>query len=177
MTKKSRHGILCGDLTISGVSIAGEQTAVAVPELDVCFDIGLCPRVALSCGHICLTHGHMDHAAGFAYYLSQRNFCGMSPGMILVPHNLLKPIREIINAWGRLDGNEVPGKVVGIKPGDEYQYVIGKWDGSFDTFKTCGVCLKIRRDFAPCAPFGCLNEEMWECHGVDIITGRIRDDD
>jgi len=62
VTNKSRRGIRCGDLTLSGVSIAGEQTAVAIPELDLCFDIGLCPRVALSCGYICLTHGHMDHA-------------------------------------------------------------------------------------------------------------------
>jgi ribonuclease Z len=68
-----------------------------------------------------LTHGHMDHAAGFAYYLSQRNFCGIAPGTIYAPQNLLAPMREIINAWGRLDGNKIPGKLVGVKAGEEYQ--------------------------------------------------------
>jgi ribonuclease Z len=63
----------------------------------------------------------MDHAAGIAYYLSHRNFCGQSPGTILAPENLLGPMREIINAWGRLDGNRIPGNLVGVKPGDEYQ--------------------------------------------------------
>ena len=32
--------------------------------------------------NLCLTHGHMDHAAGVAYYLSQRHFVGNSPGRV-----------------------------------------------------------------------------------------------
>jgi len=63
----------------------------------------------------------MDHAAGIAYYLSHRNFCGQSPGTILAPENLLGPIREVIRAWSRLDGNKIPANLVGVKAGDEYQ--------------------------------------------------------
>jgi ribonuclease Z len=92
-----------------------------VPQLDVCFDVGKAPDQIIPINHILLTHGHMDHAAGIAYYLSQRNFCGISPGTILAPKNLLGPIKDIIDAWSRLDGNKVPGKLVGVKPGDEYQ--------------------------------------------------------
>jgi ribonuclease Z len=109
------------DLEIIGYSIAGEETVIAIPQLDVCFDVGKAPDQIISINHILLTHGHMDHSAGFAYYLSQRNFCGMSPGTILAPQNLLGPMREIIEAWSRLDGNKVPGNLVGVKPGDEYQ--------------------------------------------------------
>ncbi len=109
------------DLEIIGYSVAGEETVVAMPQLDVCFDIGKAPDQIISINHILLTHGHMDHAAGIAYYLSHRKFCGMPAGTILAPENLLQPIREIINAWGRLDGNKIPVKLVGVKPGDEYQ--------------------------------------------------------
>ena len=109
------------DLEIIGYSVAGEETVVAMPQLDVCFDIGKAPDQIISINHILLTHGHMDHAAGIAYYLSHRKFCGMPAGTILAPQNLLQPIREIINAWGRLDGNKIPAKLVGVKPGDEYQ--------------------------------------------------------
>jgi ribonuclease Z len=109
------------DLEITGYSVAGEETVVAMPQLDVCFDIGKAPDQIISINHILLTHGHMDHAAGIAYYLSHRKFCGMPAGTILAPQNLLQPIREIINAWGRLDGNKIPVKLVGVKPGDEYQ--------------------------------------------------------
>ncbi len=109
------------DLEIIGYSVAGEETVVAMPQLDVCFDIGKAPDQIISINHILLTHGHMDHAAGIAYYLSHRKFCGLSAGTILAPQNLLQPIREIINAWGRLDGNKIPVNLVGVKAGDEYQ--------------------------------------------------------
>jgi len=109
------------DLEIIGYSVAGEETVVAVPQLDVCFDVGKAPDQIIPINHILLTHGHMDHAAGFAYYLSQRNFCGISPGTILAPKNLLGPMRDIIDAWSRLDGNQIPANLVGVKPGDEYQ--------------------------------------------------------
>jgi len=109
------------DLEIIGYSVAGEETVVAMPQLDVCFDIGKAPDQIISINHILLTHGHMDHAAGIAYYLSHRKFCGMSAGTILAPQNLLQPIRDIINAWGHLDGNKIPVNLVGVKAGDEYQ--------------------------------------------------------
>jgi ribonuclease Z len=109
------------DLEIIGYSVAGEETVVAMPQLDVCFDIGKAPDQIISINHILLTHGHMDHAAGIAYYLSHRKFCGMPAGTILAPENLLQPIRDIIKAWGWLDGNKIPAKLVGVKPGDEYQ--------------------------------------------------------
>jgi len=110
-----------GDLEVIGYSVAGEETVVAMPQLDVCFDIGKAPNQVISVNNVLLTHGHMDHAAGIAYYLSHRNFCGQSAGTVLAPENLLGPMRQIIDAWGRLDGNKVPANLVGVKAGDEYQ--------------------------------------------------------
>ena len=109
------------NMEIIGYSVAGEETVVAMPQLDVCFDVGKAPDQIIAINHILLTHGHMDHAAGIAYYLSQRNFCGISPGTILAPQNLLGPIRDVIKAWSRLDGNQIPANLVGVKPGDEYK--------------------------------------------------------
>ncbi len=108
------------ELEIIGYSVAAEETVIAMPQLDVCFDIGKAPDQVISINNVLLTHGHIDHAAGIAYYLSHRNFCGQSPGTILTPENLLEPIKQIINAWGKLDGSKVPAELVGVKAGDEY---------------------------------------------------------
>ncbi len=109
------------NLEIIGYSVAGEETVVAMPQLDVCFDVGKAPDQIIPINNVLLTHGHMDHAAGFAYYLSQRNFCGIAAGTIVAPTNLLGPMRDIINAWSKLDGNKVPARLVGVKPGDEHK--------------------------------------------------------
>ena len=49
---------------VQGFSIAGEVTTIQIPELDVCFDMGQCPRAALSAKYCAISHGHMDHIGG-----------------------------------------------------------------------------------------------------------------
>jgi len=109
------------DLEIMGYSVAGEETVVGMPQLDVCFDIGKAPDQVISINNVLITHGHIDHAAGIAYYLSHRNFNGQSPGTVLAPAHLIPPIKQILDVWGKIDGNPVPGNLVGVQPGDEYQ--------------------------------------------------------
>ncbi len=110
-----------GGIELYGYSEAGEETVVGLPQFDVCFDIGKAPAQLISINHCLLTHGHMDHAAGFAYYLSHKNFSGQKPGILLAPENLIPHIEQILDSWGKLDGNEIPRELKGIKPGDEYQ--------------------------------------------------------
>jgi ribonuclease Z len=109
------------DLEIIGYSVAGEETVIAFPQLDICFDIGKAPDQVISINNVLLTHGHMDHAAGFAYYLSHRNFCGISAGTLFAHESLMPPIKQILDAWGKLDGNPVPANLVPVKAGDEYK--------------------------------------------------------
>jgi ribonuclease Z len=106
---------------VQGISIAGEETSVQVPELDLCFDIGKCPRAALACPYVALSHGHMDHAAGLAYYFSQRHFQGMGTGTVLCPAALEQPIHNLMRAWIDLEAQRTPYNVVAMTPGQELQ--------------------------------------------------------
>lgn len=121
MPSHNLSNIKIDDIEILGYSVAGEESVVAVPQLGVCFDIGKAPEQIISISNLLLTHGHMDHAAGIAYYLSHRKFSGQSPGTVLAPENLFGPISQILDAWGRLDGNRIPVNFVPMHPGDEYQ--------------------------------------------------------
>lgn len=112
---------LLGDIRILGYSVAGEETVIAVPELNVCFDVGKAPFEMLAIDHVLLTHGHMDHAAGLAYYFSQRNFVGNAPGCVLTPKPLVQPIRDLLRVWAAIEGHPSPARIVGLEPGEDFE--------------------------------------------------------
>ena len=104
---------------VQGISIAGEESAVHIPELDVCFDIGVCEKPMLTAKYVALTHGHMDHTAAISYYFSQRNFQGLGTGNMLVPKALEKPIHNLMNAWIDVEHQRTPYNLIAMDPGDE----------------------------------------------------------
>ncbi len=108
------HKELAG-IRLVGFSLAGEESVVAAPEYNVCFDVGRAPREIISIDNVCLTHGHMDHAAGIAYYFSQRNFIGNSPGRIIVHRALAQSIQKLMDVWSDIEGHPSSGVVHGVE--------------------------------------------------------------
>ncbi len=106
-------------MRIQAYSLAGEETVIAVPELNVCFDPGRAPPEMISIDNLCLTHGHMDHAAGVAYYLSQRGFVGNSPGRIIVHRRFAGHLQRLMSVWADLEGHPSPGIIEGVVAGAE----------------------------------------------------------
>ena len=86
-------------LHVVGYSVAGEESVCQIPEMNVCFDIGRAPYFSLTSDIVCVTHGHMDHLAGLAYYLSQRYFQGMKAGTVLLPKPLVDPVDQLLRCW------------------------------------------------------------------------------
>jgi len=121
---------------VQGVSIAGEESVVHIPELDVCFDIGLCPRAVLPSKFVALTHGHMDHSAAISYYYSQRNFQGMGVGTVVCPPQLETPIRNVMNAWVDLEAQRTPYNLIPLAPEGEIEIKNNIWLRAFATKHT-----------------------------------------
>jgi ribonuclease Z len=121
---------------VQGWSIAGEETVVQVPELDLCFDIGRCPRFALTSKHVALSHGHMDHSAGLAYYYSQRHFQDMEPGTVVCHAQVAKAIHNVMRAWIDLEVQRTPYKVVALAPEEELEIKNHLYLRAFDTDHT-----------------------------------------
>lgn len=108
-----------GGVALQGISTAGEQTCIIAPELNVAFDFGKAPRELIPIDHVCLSHGHMDHAAGVAYYFSQRGFLGNSPGTVYVPASLADPLERLMAAWACIEGHPSDHNIVPLDPGQD----------------------------------------------------------
>lgn len=105
------------NIRLVGSSVAGAETYLAAPELNLAFDVGRAPHDVLCAEHVFLTHGHMDHAAGVAYYFSQRMFLDNQPGTMYLPAPLLSPIRELLRLWGEIDGGIPKANLVAAQAG------------------------------------------------------------
>jgi ribonuclease Z len=145
------------DFSLAGYSVAGEESVVLVPELDCVFDIGKCPREALKINHVLLTHGHMDHVAGLPYYFSQRDFQGIADGTALAPAELVSPLEDLMQAWGRVEGHVPPFRLVGMSHGQDYEVRRGLVARAFSTphmSSSLGYCLvdvrqKLKEEYLP----------------------------
>jgi ribonuclease Z len=121
---------------VQGISIAGEESVVQVPELNLCFDIGRCPKIALASDFVGLSHGHMDHSAGLAYYFSHRHFQGMTPGTVVCHPAIEKPIHNVMRAWVDLEAQLTPYKVVALPPESEIEIKHNVFLRAFSTVHT-----------------------------------------
>ena len=119
--------------SLAGYSVAGEESVIIAPELDCVFDIGKCPREALTANNLLLSHGHMDHAAGITYYFAQRDFQGIANGTAYVPADLVDPLEDLMVAWGRVEGHVPPHKFVGVRDGDVFEIRRGLIVRAFST--------------------------------------------
>ena len=58
-----------------------------------------------------------------------------------------------------------------IPKGTKYQRIEGLWDGDWGSYTTCITCANIRQTLAPCSAFGYLRSDIWDCLGLDYVTG------
>jgi ribonuclease Z len=82
---RGRVTVQAGGLEIEGVSIAGHESFYKVPAFRCLLEFGRAPDDVLGYGTVCLTHGHLDHAAGLAHHASRRRLTGLPPARVFAP--------------------------------------------------------------------------------------------
>ncbi len=104
---------------VRGVSIAGIETCIELPGLDLAFDIGRCPTSAVARSRLLISHPHMDHVGGIVYHANLRNLQSMKRATYYVPRECADEVRALFDCFERLDGNPLGPDLVPIGPGDE----------------------------------------------------------
>lgn len=103
-----------------GVSEGGIQTALSLPRLKLIFDIGRGASTLVDIPRILLTHGHLDHASGVAYHISQRSLRKMSGAHIFCPEELANPLDRILKTWQEVEEFEFQYTLTGVDLTERY---------------------------------------------------------
>lgn len=122
---------------IVGESVAGEATSICIPELDLGFDIGTCPRAMLPSKHLAITHGHMDHIGALAYYCSQRRFQGMGTAKIICDHRIANDIHRMMAGFVDLERQRTPYELIPLLPDQPHEIKNNIFLKGFETEHTC----------------------------------------
>ena len=82
-------------LPVRGVSVAGRETWFHLPTLHLAFDLGRAPTALVSVPNVFLSHAHLDHGAGLAYWCSQRR-------LLRLPGGTARTHPAAVPAWTKL---------------------------------------------------------------------------
>ena len=95
-----------GALQVSGGSRAGEGTLILLPQLRLALDAGRPHRALPSMTTVAVSHGHVDHVGGVAYWASQRHLNSMPGGTVLAPRPIEAQVRRLLALHAALEGGD-----------------------------------------------------------------------
>jgi ribonuclease Z len=129
--------LYCPPFRVYGESVAGESTCIHIPELDLGFDIGSCPRAMLPAKHLAISHGHMDHIGSLAYFCSQRRFQGMGTAKIVCDQRIAGAIKRMMDGYVDLERQRTPYELIPLQAGQPLEIKSNILLRGFETEHTC----------------------------------------
>lgn len=109
------------DYKFFGTSLAGIRTAISMPELSLSFDVAQGFPYLLNMSKFFVSHGHLDHAAGIPYVISQKMMTSQKTPEFYMPPSLVQPMTEIMRLWSQIEGFSYNFKFIPVQADDEIQ--------------------------------------------------------
>jgi len=115
---RGRVRVEAAGIEIEGVSIAGHESFYKVPAFHALLDFGRAPDDVVPYATVCLTHGHLDHAAGLAHHASRRRLAGLPGARVFAPQEAVPDLDAWIAACERLEKVSYGIDLAAIRPAD-----------------------------------------------------------
>ncbi|MBX7148834.1 hypothetical protein K1X76_07070 [bacterium] len=105
----------CGNFNIIGRGIAGVESVYTLPQFNITFDTGRAPTFSIHHDHLALSHLHLDHAGGLAFYLGLRCLNDLTPLKLIVPATKEQATRDLVEAIRKSSEQQLTCEIIGIK--------------------------------------------------------------
>src|SRR6185369_1394977 len=131
---RGRVRIDAAGIAIEGVSIAGHESFYKIPGFHTLLEFGRAPDDTVGYATVCLTHGHLDHAAGLAHHASRRTLQGLPPARVFAPEEVVPDLEAWLAISHRMEKVDygvhvtpaVPGGTVALRNDLELKFLPGR---------------------------------------------------
>ncbi len=103
-------------IPLRGSSVAGRETWFHFPTLGFAFDFGRTPWELVSVPNVFLTHAHLDHGSGMAYWFSQRRLLRLPGGTVRTHPAAVERWRRILALHEELEGTHYDARLEPMEP-------------------------------------------------------------
>lgn len=107
-------------IKIEGTATSGIASAITLPEMGICLDLGVATPEALRCDTVLITHGHLDHFYGIVRHAYIRHLTGATTSRFVCQRRLAPLIREMFRVIRKFQRGRNPRfEIITIEPGEE----------------------------------------------------------
>jgi len=124
----------CGNWTISGLSVGGVGTCIMIPELKLCFDMGVGFAIpeAIKFKFVAISHGHCDHIGELHFHSRLRRMRSYGVPIYIMPQACVQNFKLMFDCVVNLDAGH---EGLNIKSTDDDFILYGVAQGEMREFE------------------------------------------